>query len=163
MKIDFTNPKEYNTLAEDQLEEFVEFVDWSMVPYRLLTEDIRKKFKDIQKLQARIWFEELLNSLEIKIDEEKYPGHIFFFMQDEWHMDLNEETENLWCSDGKIWSVFESKIGRNYNKIQLFIKNIIESCFTNIKATPFREQDHFYVEVKRHFKKNKSKKCRIRI
>lgn len=126
MSIDFSNPNVYNTLTEDQLEEWVEFIDWSMAPYRLLVDDIRKKFKDIPKLQVRLWFEETLRSLRVKVHKGKYSNTIVFSKGLSSLMDLDLDSGVLWCSYRKIWEPLENKKGRNYGETQSFIKNILE-------------------------------------
>lgn len=148
MKID------YNTFTEEQLEEWIEFVDWSMVPYHLLTENIRRKFHSVPGLQVRLWFEELLNSLEVKINEERYPNRVFFFKENEWYMDWRKSSKSLWCSYDRIWSVFENKIGRNYDEIQRFIKNVVEMHFKFKEVTLVSVSDRTYtiIMMERHFK-----------
>jgi len=57
MKIDYT------TLTVEKLEEYVEFVDWSLVPRKLITKDIQEKFSDLKELQARIILKELVDRI----------------------------------------------------------------------------------------------------
>lgn len=149
---------DYNTLSEDQLEEFVEFIDWSLVPSHLLTEDIKKRFSFIFKgLQVRLWLEELLFSFEAKIDEEKYPGTIFFFKKDKWYMDLdldlmNRKKGKIWCSRERIWTTLGEKISCDPNERKRFIKNIMASFFKSIEIISV---DYFIINrtlVEEHFK-----------
>ncbi len=51
---------EYNSLTEEQIEELVEDIDWIQVPRYLITENIKKKFKDVKPLKVRIFLEDLV-------------------------------------------------------------------------------------------------------
>lgn len=143
---------DHNSLTEDQLEEWVEFIDWSLVPSSLLTENIKKKFHSFPGLQLRIWFEDLFGSLEIKIDREEYPNRVFFFKGEEIYMELDEKDGNLSCSYKNIWSFFYDKIGRNHNETQRYIKNVVEMHFKNREVTPLKRLHWDSWEVKMHFK-----------
>lgn len=130
MKID------HNTLTEDQLEEFVEFIDWSLVSSSLLTEEVKRKFKDITELQVRLWFEELLNSMEIKMDRKKFPYSIFFFKEGEWYMELDTKNGNLWGSNERIWSTLRRKTGASIEKMLTLIVEEMKRYFNGIEVKP---------------------------
>ncbi len=57
---------DYNTLTAEQLEEYAEFVDWSLVPSHLITEEVKKSFGMLKSLKMRLWFDDLF----VDIDEE---------------------------------------------------------------------------------------------
>lgn len=125
---------EYDKLTADQLEEWAELIDWSMVPSHLLTPRMAKNFSPVfNDLKARIWLEELLNSLELKIYELKYPHLLSFSKEGNLYMELDITTGELWCSSTRMWSVFEEKFYYEYDEIQKFIKNVVESRFKNMK------------------------------
>ncbi len=129
----------YNTLTAEELEEQIEFIDWSMIPSKLLTEDIKKNFKDISGLEIRIWFEDLLSRMILKEDKNKYPDYICFFIGNKWYMTFNKDKSiylNLWYSSNHITSVFEKKYSTNYYEINTFIKNIVENYFKINNITP---------------------------
>lgn len=129
----------YTTLTEEQIEELVEFINWSRVPSHFITENVRRKFSPIFKgLQIRIWFEDLLSSFQIKVDRRIYPDSIFFFIEGELYMELDIKTGDLWCSYDNMWSVFESKFDCKYDKIQLFIKNVVEMYIKDMEVTPIK-------------------------
>lgn len=90
MKID------YNTLTEDQLEEWVEFVEWSMVPFHLITPRVIRNFSPVFKeLRARIWFEEFVNKCERK------DINYFYILKDRDEntiFEINPIREEIWCS-----------------------------------------------------------------
>lgn len=146
MKIDYKN------FTEEQLEEWVEFIDWSLVPSHLLNEEVRTQFKDIKGLQVRIWFEDLLASLEIKVDKEKYPDSIFFFLEDKWYMELDQRIGDLWCSYELMWSFIEKKIKYPTWEVQRFIKNIVDNYFKNLKVNPLIPRHIYIIEIEKHFK-----------
>ncbi len=143
---------DYNTLTEEQLEEYAEFVDWSLVPVHLLTEDINKLFDFFPHLKIRLWFEDLLSKMDIKEDQEKYPNELFFFVGNDWFMDLSLKSGDLWFSDYYIWSVFEKKHGFSYSETQMFIKNVIEMHFKNMTVTPLMRCVVGLSLIEKHFK-----------
>ncbi len=142
----------YNTLTAEQLEEYAEFVDWSMVPSHLLTDDVRKSFGFLPALNSRLWFEDLLPQMVIKEDQKRYPYRYFFFIDDKYYMDLNFRNGSLWCSNQNIWLIFLKK-KNNYSleEIQLFIRNIMEQHY-DITINPFSTDHKTRYSVEAHFK-----------
>ncbi len=120
---------DYNTLTAEELEKYVEFIDWSMVPPYLITKEIRTKFNSIPQLQARLHLEDLFSKMENKQDQEKYPDCIFFFIEEDCYMELTLKNGNLWCSFEKIWFDIKEKTGYDFEGIELFIKNIFHFYF----------------------------------
>ncbi len=127
---------DYDTLTKEELEELAEFVDWSLVPPHLLTDEVKKSFGALKGLKARIWFEDLLSQMMIKEDRVMYPDFKYFFIDNNLYMELNKKDGKLWCSYYDIWLIFSKKYEFNYNKTQLFIKNIIEQYLKNIQVIP---------------------------
>ncbi len=95
---------DYNTLTIEQIEEKVEFIDWSLMPSHLITEDVKKSFGSMPQLNARLWFEDLLSKMVIKEDPKEFPNIVFFFIEDKYYMD-SYKSRDLWCSYDRIWSV----------------------------------------------------------
>ncbi len=153
MKID------YNTLTVEQLEEYAEFVDWSMVPCNLITDDVRKSFGFLPALNARLWFEDLLSQMVIKEDQNKYLDRLCYFVDDIWYMNLDLKTGNLWCSRRKVWFALELKTHFNYDKTKRFIKNIVEQYLKgkdqNIRIKPDSAVIIFDEEIEKYFKNKK--------
>ncbi len=52
------NNIDYNKLTLEQLEEYVEFIDWYVVPSHLVTDDIKKKFGAMKGLKIRLMVED---------------------------------------------------------------------------------------------------------
>ncbi len=142
----------YDTLTIEQLEEHVEFVDWSMVPFHLFTEDIKKSFGSISQLQTRLWFDNLLSQMVIKEDQKRFPDRIFFFIGDECPMNLGLKNWSLWCSHDAIWSILEKKFGNNYIDVQTFIKNVVQQYFKNKEVIPVSDGDEQFIKVEQYFK-----------
>ena len=69
---------------------------------------------------------ELIDDLEIKVDEEKYPYSIFFFKEDKLLFEQDSRSDVFWCNYDKIWSVFEKEYHMKYEEIQSFIKDMME-------------------------------------
>ncbi len=165
-----TQNVDYKTLNVEELEEYAEFVDWSLVPLHLLTEDIKVKFGTIPKLAARIWFEDLLSQMVIKEDKTEFPDRIFFFIKNKCPMNLGLTNWSVWCSHEDIWSIFENKFRYNYNETQLFIKNVLEQYFKDKgimrwyenayhlkdkEITPFENTSPNQSAIDNHFKEKK--------
>lgn len=152
MKID------YNTLTEEQLVEFVEFIDWSTVPSCLLNEKVTNRFSPVFKgLQVRMWLEELVASFVIKVDEKAYPNCVFFLKEEEVYMVLDGKTGELHCSYDRVWSVIKNEFGLNHNdKIKRYIKNVMEMHFKNMEVTPLTYSDISIKSVEMHFKNKKA-------
>ena len=84
-------------------------------------------------------FFDLCQGLILKIDKKKYPNSIFFFnSKDEFFFEYDSKSKYLWCSHSRIWSVFDSEYGLNYQQIQAFIKGAVEEHFKCKEITPHR-------------------------
>ncbi len=55
---------DYENLTSEQIEEFVEFIDWSKVPSKFITDEVKKSFGAFPGLNLRIWFEDILSKLK---------------------------------------------------------------------------------------------------
>ncbi len=141
----------YNTLTAEQLEEHVEFIDWSLVPPRLITDEIKKSFSMFKGLQARLWFEYLLFKMEKKEDKEKFPNETFFLIDDMWYMHIDLKTNNLSCSSGRVWIIFERFFDLQYFEIRSFIKNQMEMHLNIIGLTPGESVHTEIRHVEKHF------------
>ncbi len=168
---------DYNTLSVEELEEHVEFIDWSMIPSRLLTDEVRKTFRTLPQFKVRIWIEDLLVQMVIKEDQEKFPDKLFFFIEDRCFFELNFTNGQLWCSVERIWSILEKDHKFNFFEILSFLKNVMDQYlkdlevqstililpeksqewtdlyFMNLKIKPYRSLLENSELVKAHFKK----------
>ena len=75
-----------------------------------------------------------INSCELKYDSE-YPNYILFVKNDKWLFFHYLGNEQFVCEYGKIWSVFETKYGRNSDETREVIKGILE---THLKLMGYR-------------------------
>ncbi len=163
-------------MTVEQLEEHVEFIDWSLVPSKLLTTKIKKLFGSLPQLKARIQFEKILPKISLKEDQKRYPGWHFFFIGNKYCMGLNLNDEILWCSEKFMFKIF----GYNFKRssFMLFLKNVlnqyieldklrdirtfipnnspVESFFKNKKENLYIQTGEMSLEAKRHFKNKKS-------
>ncbi len=103
-----------------------------MVPYHLITEDIKITFRSIPGLEARIWFEELLIKMVIRKDQTTEPSNrFFFFTEGGLCMDLQLIIGRLDCSKELIWYIFENKYKFSYLQTKFFIKKVVEMHLKN--------------------------------
>lgn len=123
--IDFSNLEEYKNLTEDQIEEWLEIIDWSIIPSYLITESLKKKFQSFPDLQLRIWFEEILDSIEIH-NEASFSDPVSLKKDGNLYMEFDKNKENLWCSYDYVWVNFNKVFGDNIFKFARFIKNILK-------------------------------------
>ncbi len=144
----------YNTLTSDQLEEYAEFVDWSLVPSKLLTEEMKKTFGSIPILNARLWIDDLLSKMVIKKDQEKLPNIVFFFIGEEWYMELELNNGGLWCNENKMWLIIKKKTRFNYTEIKTFIRNVMKQHLDVNTVIPFnvRSLNEMNDDIKQYFK-----------
>ncbi len=129
---------DYDTLTAEQIEEHVEFIDWSLIPSKLITVEIKEKFKSIPQLKARVWFENLLSQMVIRVDPDAFPDRIFYFIGEEYQMEFYFKNKELYCSYERICAVFinDLKIKATVEEIKLFIKNVVELYFPDMEVTP---------------------------
>ena len=97
-------------------------------------------------------FLEFAVDLKIKIDEEKYPNHVFLFKNDECYFYFNLKNRRFYVEYDKIWSIFQSKFELNYIDIKSFMKYMLERHFKLMGFTPSLGSIHFTVQLERHFK-----------
>ncbi len=145
----------YNKLTTEQLEEHVEFIDWSLVPSHLITDDVKKLFGSMPQLNARLWFEDLISKMVIKEDKKRYPDYIFFFIGEEYYMDYYLKSKRLHCSFELIWLFLESKVGYDHEDVRLFIKNIVKLYFKKKEITPMCAASIRPYLLEQHFKMRK--------
>lgn len=143
----------YENLTADKLEEYAEFVDWKLVPDHMITDEVKDKFYSLRLLRVRVWFKTLLNSIEIKSSEEKFPGRLFFFIGEKCYMEHNIETKDLWCSREKIWAIFYEEYHFHYVDIQSFIKIMMKQQFNDMEVIPESLGPMGMENVEHHFKK----------
>lgn len=94
--------------------------------------------KENDKHMAMINFlDPFLTNLELIVSEE-YPDTLFFKQNNEilFEFDYNSENKYFWVDYSKIWVVFETKFGLNYNEIQAFIKYQVEKGIKIGDITP---------------------------
>ncbi len=133
----------YNKLTAEQIEKHVEFIDWSVVPPNLITEELKIKFGSISQLQARLWLEGLLLKM-VKYEEQ---NHLVFSAENKWYMDLSKKTGILCCSNINLLLVFENKYKFNYDEAQSYIRNILKMYFKKIKISSVTFIDFIDIET----------------
>ncbi len=119
-------PEFYENLTTEKLEEYAEFVDWTLVPIHLITEDLRHKFYCFPLFGTIIWFRELINSFDIRTLK-SFTNRKFYFIKGKYaYMEYDTETCKLWCSDYHIWSVFTGNYKVSHEEIEEIIKKIVD-------------------------------------
>ncbi len=122
----YLSKESYDTLTVEQLEENIEFLDWTLVPRKMFTHELQAKFSCVSKLRARVWFDRILDQITAKALEEKCPDIIFLFIDKRCYMHLNKYTGELFCSQTLIWSYFIEDFKMGYDGTYLFIKDMME-------------------------------------
>lgn len=143
---------DYENITPEQVEENIEFIDWVIIPDHLITNEIKDKFSSFPALKARMWFKEILNSLEIKIDEKEYPNNIYFFSGEKCIVDYNIKNGDFWISDQYIWSVFRINFGFNFAETQRIITIMVEQHLENNAFVSISCILNSFTKVEQHFK-----------
>lgn len=148
-------PKEsYNTMTAEQLEENIEFIDWNEFPIELLTDEFKNKFSNFPKIKARIWFEEILSSLEIKIDEKNFRNRMFFFKGDEVLFECGIKNKTIYCSHEKIWSFLSKKCFFSFVETTNFLIFMLNKKFIDSEYFPvwIKWNLEYKSKIEHHFK-----------
>ena len=93
-----------------------------------LKKEMTKDEKDPEKT-----FLSMLDGLTVRI---KDPDSIFYFEGDDWIFEQDFKNGYFWCQYDKVWSVFETDHGLNYNEIRDFVKTMLEKYFKCSVLTP---------------------------
>ncbi len=151
----------YETLTAEQIEEHAEFVDWSIMPSHLLTTDIKKRFKDIKKLRARMILEDILSIMTIKADIKKFPNTIFFFVDNELYMFLrlgSKEPKRLEFKQtfvNKLTPCIEmdySPYNSSSSTFDRFLRNIIHPYFQKAKLRSYMSENSLSSWMESHLR-----------
>lgn len=68
----------------------------------------------------------IINGYEIKIDNIKFPNHIFCFVNDNYIFYYNKENGSLLVDYHQIWSVFEKLFNLNDNQLNNLLSTMVE-------------------------------------
>lgn len=96
-------------------------------------------------------FLSLMEDLEIKIDQEKYPNYIFYFFGEENIFQHNLKNGNFYCSYKSYWSIFEKKHNLNYFETQLFTKKMMEEYCHQTNLTPLFKETFTGIGMEEHY------------
>lgn len=139
----------YVNINASQLEEFIEFIDWTIVPKHLLTEKLVNKFHCIKDIEARIWFEQLLNSMHKRASIE-FPDKLFFFNGEKYCMEINISKNNLIYSESEVYLKFKD-FGFSQYKAAKFIQSMVKRYFNLDLSTTHAEHSRNDL-VEKYFK-----------
>ncbi len=143
---------DYDTLTTETIDEYAEFINWSLVPSHLITDEVKKNFEFFPTLRARVWFDDILHKMVIKKDQKRYPNKIFFFVDDEYFMDFDFECNTIWCSYQNFWSIFNAKSNiKDDSEISNIIKNLVEQHFKTSIIKYTRPSSLFKKDFEIHF------------
>ncbi len=125
---------DYDTLTAEDLEEYVEFIDWTLVSPKLITDEVKKSFGSMPQLNFRIWFEDFMINMDIKEDQGSFSNEYFFFSKDIFCMELDLEDRFLWITN-RMWVIIRNKFNKYYyQEIEKNIKNLLTIHFKNIEV-----------------------------
>jgi hypothetical protein len=95
-------------------------------------------------------FIELVDGLTVKIDKDWYPDSIFYLREDEYIIEVENDTAYL--SKHLFWDIFKDEFGMRYAQIQDFIKSMLEK-YLKIKVIKAMSSPAFLVDLlENHFK-----------
>jgi hypothetical protein len=82
-----------------------------------------------------------------------YTNSIFYTIDDNIYMEMILKNGYLWVNYNRVWSIFESKFGMEYEQIQDLIKGIVEEHFKSGSLTPKPVSRNIPDNVEEIFKK----------
>lgn len=120
---------DHEKLTAAELEEKIEFIDFSLVPERLITQKLADKFPTFLEIKSRITLDRSFKNIS---HCETKPYEIFFFdKKGKWQMTLHLNSGSLLCSEDLWDPVYSSLISRDlnnpYDKTQMYIRNAFNS------------------------------------
>ena len=105
---------------------------------------------------AEEWFQkEILDKVVKKVDEEKYPNSVFYFIDDKCFFEFfyqDEKNTEFWVRYKDCWKVFYDKFNFNYTETQQFIKTMVEEHFKMRSTTPNQLKNRSHLVVEEQFK-----------
>ncbi len=75
----------------EQIEEYIEFIDWSLMPINRIPKETKEKFSDVKQLQLIIWMQEIFDTYEIKENKITFPDSLFFFKDRICYIELDKK------------------------------------------------------------------------
>lgn len=95
-------------------------------------------------------FFEMIQDLEVKIDNDRYPNSTFLFRDNKVWFEIRHEYFH--CNYHLVWKVFEEEYGLNYNEIKSFIKSNVEKYFKYDELMPLQNYIGQHIKVEEHFR-----------
>ncbi len=125
IKMDLKPKINYSNLTVEQIEEYVEFIDWSKISKELFTDEIKQKFGSFPQVRLRIWFEDLLDKIQIPNKHEKFIINVFYCKDNEGYLEFDKKSRQLFCSKQKVWKEFEKIFpGANSTMIKNYVRRL---------------------------------------
>ena len=81
-----------------------------------------------------------------------YPNSIFYMKGDKVLFEFDTKGKVLWVHYSKIWSVFESKYGLEYQQIRALVKKVVENTLKLEGITPIAARDKLTWKVENTLK-----------
>lgn len=97
-------------------------------------------------------FVQLTNNLVRKVDYEKYPDSIFYFIENGEFMIEQDFKNNVSWLSSLIWVFFSDKNTWNYQQTQVFLKDMLEKHFKCKELTPCSWLLYESFRLEKHFK-----------
>lgn len=118
----------YDNPTPEQIEENIEFIDWSIMPLHLITQDIRDKFSAYGKLRMVIWLQEIFDTYEVKEHKTAFPDTIFFFKDNKCYVEF-DRGGIIRFTYKEVFYVMDKVFGTYPRESGLIIKNIVNFHF----------------------------------
>ena len=97
------------------------------------------------------FIQNILNKIK-PMCSDKYPNHIFFFIEDKFYFEI--ESSMIWCRSQHFWEVLETKYFLEHTDIQFLIKSMVEEHFKMKGLTPNWRGSKVVEWVEEHYKNN---------
>ena len=122
------------------------------MPMNKLILEFEKNRKVVREPESRFCF--IFKNLE-KYECVKHPNSLLY-RNEKGDILAKQDLKNgnIWLDYKYLWSIFNDKYGRNYNKTQLVIKSLLETYFKPNGLTPFSHRLSTVCRLETYFKPN---------
>lgn len=133
----------YDNPTVEQIEENIEFIDWSLMPLNLITQDIKDMFSTIPGLEVVKLLQNIFDTYETMENNDTYPNTVFFLRGNKCYASFDRKNGKINFNYKEVYVVMQKKFGfdpRDNNKadaylIDKLVKNVVKHQFGKEKAT----------------------------
>lgn len=119
----------YLSPTAEQIEEYIEFIDWSLMPINRIPKETKEKFSWLNSLGMIIWLQDILSSCDVLENKTEFPNRVFFFRNDKLYAEFTKiEGKGKVCFDyDETFEVIAGRFGLEINSDTLtLMRNVLK-------------------------------------